>query len=226
MRIFALSDLHLSFSCEKPMDVFGDAWKDHAARIEENWQNVVSEEDVVLVAGDISWAMSMQEAREDLDFLERLNGTKIILRGNHDYWWSSATKVRSAVSDSILVVQNNSFCFGNYVIGGTRLWTIPNEETKPEDLKIYSRELERLKLTLKSMPDGQEKILMTHYPPIDPSNMSTPASAIMKEYGVSTVVYGHLHGRAHHAAVTGEHDGIRYMLTSADYLKFTPIRIC
>ncbi len=225
MQIFALSDLHLSFSCEKPMDVFGEIWEHHAERIQDNWQSVVGQNDIVLVAGDISWAMSMQEAREDLAFLGKLNGTKIILRGNHDYWWSSATKVRSAVSDSILVVQNNSFCIGDYVIGGTRLWNIPNEETKPEDIKIYNREIERLKLTLKSMPQGREKILMTHYPPIDPSNMETPASSMMKEYKVSTVVYGHLHGRAHHGAVTGEHDGIHYLLTSADYLKFTPARI-
>ena len=225
MRIYALSDLHLSFSCEKPMDVFGEVWKDHAEQIEENWQKTVSGDDIVLVAGDISWAMSMAEAKADLAFLERLNGTKIILRGNHDYWWSSVTKVRSAVSDSVLVVQNNSFCIGDYVIGGTRLWNIPNEETEPADIKIYERELERLRLTLKSMPEGHIKILMTHYPPIDPVNMETPASAMMKEYGVSTVVYGHLHGRAHHAAVTGEHDGIRYLLTSADYLRFTPVQI-
>ena len=225
MRIFALSDLHLSFSCEKPMDVFGDVWKDHAARIEENWQNTVSADDVVLVAGDISWAMSMQEAEKDLAFLGRLNGTKIILRGNHDYWWSSVTKVRSAVSDSVLAVQNNSFRVGDYAVGGTRLWTIPDGEAKPEDIRIYERELERLRLTLKSMPDGCERIVMTHYPPIDPVNMETRASAMMKEYGVSTVVYGHLHGRAHHGAVTGVHDGIRYVLTSADYLRFTPARI-
>ncbi|MBQ6426156.1 MAG: metallophosphoesterase [Clostridia bacterium] len=225
MRIFALSDLHLSLSCEKPMDVFGDVWKDHAGQIEENWQKTVSGEDIVLVAGDISWAMSMAEAADDLAFLGRLNGTKIILRGNHDYWWSSVTKVRSAVSDSILVVQNNSFCVGDYAIGGTRLWNIPNEETKPEDIKIYDREMERLKLTLGSMPDGKIKIVMTHFPPLDPVNPETPATAIMKEHGVSTVVYGHLHGRAHHAAVTGEHDGIRYVLSSADYLKFTPVQI-
>ena len=225
MRIYALSDLHLSFSCGKPMDVFGDLWKDHAARIEENWQSTVTPDDAVLVAGDISWAMSMPEAKEDLAFLERLNGTKVILRGNHDYWWSSLTKVRSAVSDSVLVVQNNSFCLGDCVIGGTRLWNIPNGETKPEDVRIYERELERLKLSLKSMPDGYTKIVMTHYPPIDPVNMETPASAILKEYGVSTVVYGHLHGRAHHGAVTGEHDGIRYVLTSADYAGFRPVQI-
>ena len=224
-RIFAIGDLHLSFSADKPMGVFGEQWENHAERLEENWQRTVAPEDTVLIPGDISWAMHLEDAVPDLEFIGRLNGTKLILKGNHDYWWNSLTKVKNILPESVHAIQNTSFQVGGYCVGGTRLWSLVDADATESGAKIYARELERLKLSLRSMPEGVEKIVMFHYPPVDENNMETAAVRILKEYGVRTVVYAHLHGKAHKAAVTGIHDGIQYIFAAADYLDFLPVQV-
>lgn len=224
MRIFAISDLHLSFSSDKPMDVFGTAWENHTQRLADNWQTTVGEQDLVLMPGDISWAMQLRNAAEDLDFLGKLNGKKLIIRGNHDYWWNSLTQVRAFLPSSVFALQNDAFETQRYSIGGTRLWSLEDAKTE-SGRHIYNREIERLKLSLGRMESCKEKIVMTHYPPFDEARQQTAATDILEENTVRTVVYGHLHGKAHCGAFNGEKNGIRYQLVSADYLRFCPIQI-
>lgn len=225
MRIFAIGDLHLSFSCDKPMHVFGSAWENHVERLEEAWQRTVLPEDTVLIPGDISWAMHLPDAAADLAFIGRLNGTKLLLRGNHDYWWSSLTQVRRALPPSVYAIQNDAMRIGGYAIGGTRLWNPPAPQSAPEDQKIYARELARLELSLRSMPEDCERLVMLHFPPFDEKHGDTPATELLERYGVRHAVYAHLHGRAHRAAYTGEKNGVQYTFAAADYLEFVPKQI-
>lgn len=150
MKIYAISDLHLSNSCDKPMDVFGGHWENYVSKIKENWKAKVAEDDLVLIAGDISWAMKLEEATSDLEWIDELPGKKIIIKGNHEYWWKSISAVRELLPESIMAIQNDAIKIDNYVICGTRGWNVPEEgkEFLDEDLKIYKRETERLKLTL------------------------------------------------------------------------------
>jgi len=225
MRIFAIGDLHLSFSCDKPMEVFGPLWENHVERLEEAWQQTVGEEDLVLIPGDISWAMHLADAAEDLAFIGRLNGTKLLLRGNHDYWWSSLTQVRRALPAGVYAIQNDARVFDEYAIGGTRLWTPPNPQTTPEDRKIYERELARLELSLSAMPKEAEKIVMMHFPPFDEHHADSPVTELLERYGVRHAIYAHLHGKAHKLAFSGERNGVNYIFAAADYLKFCPIPV-
>ena len=225
MRIFAIGDLHLSFSCDKPMEVFGPAWENHVERLEEAWQDTVKADDLVLIPGDISWAMHLADAAEDLAFVGRLNGTKLLLRGNHDYWWSSLTQVRRALPKNVYAIQNDARVFGDYAIGGTRLWTPLNPQTTPEDKKIYDRELARLELSLSAMPKDAEKIVMMHFPPFDEKHSDSPVTALLERYGVRHAVYAHLHGKAHKLAFSGERSGVNYIFAAADYLQFCPVPV-
>lgn len=225
MRIFAIGDLHLSFSCDKPMEVFGPQWENHVARLEASWQQSVGGDDLVLIPGDISWAMHLADAAEDLSFIGRLNGTKLLLRGNHDYWWNSITQVRKALPPNVYAIQNDAKRFGDYVIGGTRLWTPPNPQSTAEDAKIYARELARLELSLSAMPDDCEKIIMVHFPPFDEHHAPSPATELFERYGVRHVIYAHLHGKAHRLAFSGEKNGVNYIFAAADYLQFQPISV-
>lgn len=225
MRIFAIGDLHLSFSCDKPMEVFGSLWEHHVERLEEAWQRTVGEEDLVLIPGDISWAMHLADAAEDLAFIGRLNGTKLLLRGNHDYWWSSLTQVRRALPAGVYAIQNDARVFGDYAIGGTRLWMPPNPQTTPEDRKIYARELARLELSLAAMPKDAEKIVMMHFPPFDEHHADSPVTELLEQYGVRHAIYAHLHGKAHKLAFSGERNGVNYVFAAADYLQFCPIPV-
>ena len=227
-HVYAIGDLHLSLSVpNKAMDVFGAHWKDHTERIKEAWQDTVSEEDLVLIPGDISWAMYLNDAIADLAFIGELKGTKLILRGNHDYWWQSVTKVRAALPEKMFALQNDVFRFGDICVCGTRGWTVPESAHFKEsaDRKLYERELIRLDLSLKALPKDVYAIGMLHYPPFSETGEKSGFSERFKEAGVQDVVYGHLHGASHRFMFNGESDGVRYYAVPADFLNFIPKRI-
>ncbi len=227
MALYALSDLHLCFSVDKPMDVFGDQWKDYPARIEENWRKTVKPEDTVLIAGDISWATYISQAHDDFAFIHALPGTKIVSKGNHDYWWETVSKLNQYLLaegfTSIRFLHNNCFAAGDVAICGAKGYITPDVGASDEDRKFYARELARLELSLQM---GQKtacgtRIAMLHYPPVPGSGFID----LMKRYGVSTCIYGHLHGHAANGALQGLHEGIDFRLTAADYLRFQPIKL-
>ncbi len=229
MKIFALSDFHLSAAVNKPMDVFGVNWEGHWEKIRANWLETVTDEDVVLSAGDTSWGMNIREALPDLKAIDGLPGKKFIIRGNHDYWWSSYAKIKSLGLESINFIQNNALICGDYVFCGTRGWTVPEEgETDSEDKKIFDRELIRLKLTLDAaakIADGKIIVLLTHYPPFDSTFTDSPFTELISKYPVSKVVYGHLHGNHGRFSASVDKNGTEYILTSCDFLSFKPLRI-
>ncbi|MDB5085051.1 MAG: phosphohydrolase [Bacilli bacterium] len=230
MKVFAIGDPHLSFTTEKPMDIFGDQWSDHPERMAENWRQIVDNEDWVLIPGDLSWAMTLEEAAIDLDFLGELPGQKIVIRGNHDYWWSTLTKVRKALPPSLHAIQNDSLAINEQlVICGTRGWTIPgSREFQADDLRIYEREVQRLQLSLaharKSMLNRPAAKLwaMMHYPPLYDSTQTSEFVNLLQEYGVSKCIFGHIHGPGIPGAVTGVIEGIDYQLVSCDAIDFSP----
>lgn len=234
MKIYAISDLHLSLMVEKPMDVFGGAWENYTEKIKENWQKIVKKEDIVLIAGDISWAMKLEETKADFDFIHNLNGTKIIIKGNHEYWWKSISAVRDVLPKSVVALQNDSVKVGNYIFAGTRGWIVkegPNDPNFTEDdEKVYKREGIRLRLTLedaiKNRKEGDKLICLMHYPPFNSKRENSLFTEIFEEYKVDAVVYGHLHkaqGRYDKAFVKND---IPYYLTSADLIDMKPILIC
>lgn len=227
-HVYAIGDLHLSLSVpNKAMDVFGVHWKNHADRLREAWQNTVQKDDLVLIPGDISWAMYLDDAAADLNFIGALNGTKLLLRGNHDYWWQSVTKVRTALPEGTYALQNDVFRFGDLFLCGTRGWTVPESSRFKEssDRKLYERELIRLDLSLNSLPQGAPAIGMLHFPPFSESGEKSAFAKRFEEAGVKNVVYGHLHGASHRYAFNGEKDGVTYHCVSADYLNFVPKQI-
>lgn len=227
MALYAISDLHLSLSQEKPMDVFGDNWYMHHEKIKENWLQVVKEEDTVLIAGDLSWSMKMEDGQKELHWIHQLPGRKIMIKGNHDYWWGSISKLNSLYED-MHFIQNNHFSYQDYAICGTRGWICPGtDKFEEKDLKIYNRELNRLRLSLDSArKEGFTKIIaMLHYPPTNEKFEDSGFTDILKEYSVEKVIYGHLHGPFHYNLLNGEREGIEYLLTSCDYLDFKLIRL-
>ncbi|MBQ7529022.1 metallophosphoesterase [bacterium] len=226
MNIFALSDLHLSFTQNKAMDIFGEKWHLHWQKIAENWRRTVKDEDIVLVAGDISWAMRPPEAQEDLLWLEKLPGHKVLIRGNHDYWWQSIGKIRSAYPQ-LNFIQNDVISFGSISICGSRGWAQPGSpEYTEEDIKIYKRELLRLEMGLQKLdPQAELRVAMLHYPPFGSiSNKSSEFIDLLKKYKVDACIFGHLHNLTG-PGMSFSNDGINYYLTSADYLNFSPVLI-
>jgi len=230
MSLYAISDLHLALhpSLDKPMDVFNAIWTDHVGKLEKNWRSTVKEADVVLIPGDISWGINLEQAKPDLEFINSLPGTKVLLRGNHDYWWASMAKMRGLYS-SIHFIQNDCFETDEYVICGCRGWLLPWNQvknySKEESEKIYNRELLRLQMTLtraKDKADGRPIIAAMHFPPLDKDHYLTEFTKLFKEYGVETVVYGHLHGAKQDNAVEGLFDGITYHFVSLDKLDAKP----
>jgi len=225
MALYAIGDLHLSFSTDKPMDVFGPQWNKHYEKIQKNWIEYVSTDDTVLIPGDISWAMHLRDAKEDLDWIMKLPGRKILLRGNHDYWWTSLKKMNSAYPDHIFL-QNNHASYNEFAICGTRGWICPNGLAgEGRDNKIYQREITRFEMSLKSAKDeGWKRIIaMLHYPPTNEKFESSGFTELIKEYGVETVLYGHLHNsNSYGAGIKGIVDGTNYELVSSDYLDFKP----
>ncbi len=230
MKIFAISDLHLSNSCDKPMDIFGGAWENYTDKIKENWKSKVTENDVVLIAGDISWAMKLEEAVSDLKWLDELPAKKIIIKGNHEYWWNSISAVREILPSSVFAIQNDALKMGRFVFCGTRGWTVPESGKvfSDEDLKIYKRETERLKLTLlsakKLMEQGDELVLMMHFPPFASDKEETEFTKLFEQYGVSTVVFGHIHGRTNCPLIYNK-NGVKYYFTSTDHINNDPVLI-
>lgn len=227
MALYAISDLHLALTGDKPMDVFGDKWFKHHEKIQENWINIVKEEDTVLVAGDISWSMRMEDGREDLEFIHKLPGKKIFVKGNHDYWWTSITKLNSMYED-MNFIQNNFFTYEDYAICGTRGWITPSSSKfTAHDKKVYERELIRLTLSLDmAKKDGYSKIIvMLHYPPTNEGCEDTGFIDILRGYEVEKVIYGHLHGYGLNNVFEGVKEDVEYILTSCDYINFTPKKI-
>ncbi len=227
MALFAISDLHLSFGTDKPMNIFGAKWENYTEKLKTNWQEMVKEDDVVIIPGDISWALYIEESLEDFKFINELNGTKLIMKGNHDYWWTTASKMQKFFDEhnfnTIKILNNNSYMYNNIAICGTRGWNIPPENSNGEDRKIYEREKIRLVLSLEEAKErGAEEIIVAmHYPPVN--DEKSDFIEIMKEYNVRRCVYGHLHGPAHSNAVEGEVDGIKINLISCDYINFAPL---
>ncbi|WMJ80589.1 metallophosphoesterase [Clostridium sp. MB40-C1] len=227
MGLFAISDLHLSFTSDKPMDIFGEKWCNHDEKIRQNWIDKIQEEDTVLIAGDISWSMKMEDGIKDLEWVHSLPGKKIISKGNHDYWWGSIKKL-NRLYDDINFVQNNFFVYKDYAICGTRGWNPPSSDKYSEhDKKIYSREQIRLKLSLESaVKAGYKKIIvMIHFPPVNDKFEESEFTKIFKEYNVEKVIYGHLHGYSLKRVYEGIHENIEYIVTSCDYIDFNPIKI-
>lgn len=232
MALFAISDLHLSLSADKPMDIFGAGWSNYMERLTEQWKSVVSDDDTVIIPGDISWAMYIDEALKDFMLIESLPGKKIISKGNHDYWWTTMSKLEKFLVDNafttISFMHNNSFRVGNNVICGTRGWKMPGEDSfSAEDRKIYQRELKRLELSLGSveaMP-GDRLITAMHFPVFNPKGVFSEFLEIMQSYNVALCVYGHLHGASLQNAIEGVRHGVEFRLVSADYLAFRPLML-
>ncbi|WP_300411011.1 metallophosphoesterase [Lagierella sp.] len=221
--IYSISDLHLDYTKAKTMELFGNNWDNYEERIFSNWSDIVKEDDLVLVSGDISWAMNLKEAYYDLIRIDKLPGKKILLKGNHDYWWDSLNKNNSLDLKSIFFLQNNHFNFQGVYIVGTRGWENLAEDS--EGYKIFRRELLRLKLSLDSVPKDKQRICMLHYPPFNKEKEPNDFHYVLKEYGIKKCIYGHLHGPGLVNVVEGFVDGVEYYCTSSDYLNFKPIQI-
>ena len=230
MRVFAVSDLHLSGFAPKPMDIFGDKWTGHWDKIQADWSSRVSKEDVVLIPGDISWAMKLSEASVDLKQVCAMPGKKIILRGNHDYWWSSLSQVEALLTNETYIIQNNSISFGDFVFAGSRGWHFPEYKTydKETDEKLYLREAARLELSLahakKNCPD-KELVCMMHFPPSDSTGTKTLFTDLLEKYSAKIVVYGHLHSVNSSNLLAGNLRGVGYTLVACDYTGFRLARI-
>ena len=227
MALYAISDLHLALSTDKHMDIFGSNWINHDEKIKNNWIEKITEDDTVLIAGDISWSMKHDESKKDLDWIDSLPGKKIISKGNHDYWWSSISKL-NAMYDNTKFLQNNFYEYDDYAICGTRGWIDPSSDKfNTKDAKIHAREQIRLRLSLDSAKNaGYNKVIvMIHYPPFGNENEETEFMKIFQEYKVEKVIYGHLHGPANVKAIEGNINGVEYIMTSCDFIDFNPIKI-
>ncbi len=230
MKVFAISDLHLSSQTSKPMDVFGEAWQGHFEKIKNDWNGKVEEDDIVLICGDISWGMNFSEGLADLRSLAGLKGKKVFCRGNHDYWWNGITKLRDGAPDgSFYFLQNDCVKFENIIICGSRGWTCPGSADYTEhDYKLYLREAERFKLCRaaveKVREEGDRLIVITHYPPFSPKCPDTLFTELFEEMQAEKVVFGHIHGETYFPLRTMKNN-IEYVLTSCDKVHFSLQRI-
>lgn len=225
MRLFAVGDLHLPGGQDKPMDVFGGHWDGHFDKIRADWLAKVGQDDVVLLPGDLSWAMTMQDAHEDLQAILALPGKKVLLRGNHDYWWPAISRLNAYLPANAFAVQNNAVDLGAVVVAGTRGWVLPKAgRTDAQDAKIYARELQRLEMSLKDArqkADGRAIVVMMHYPPLNELGEESGFTSLIEASGVPLVVYGHLHAEGLHFAFQGQRNGVEYANVSCDGLGFT-----
>ena len=231
MSVFAISDLHLSFSVNKPMNIFGEKWNNYTERLYDNWQNTVTEDDIVIISGDSSWATYLEDCYADFDYINKLNGKKIIIKGNHDYWWTTLNKMNGYLIensfDSMSFMQNNTFIYGSYAICGTRGWTIKTPNCSELNEKIFEREKRRLILSLEEAKrhNPEEIIVAMHYPPCEIDNDNNDFIDIMNQYNVRLCVYGHLHAQSQKKAIIGNYKGIDLNLVSCDYLEFMPKKL-
>jgi hypothetical protein len=249
MAVWAIADLHLSFGVpDKAMDPFGPQWIAHADKIAERWHGLIAPTDLVLIPGDISWAMHPAEAAADLQWIDKLPGSKLLIRGNHDYWWSSLKKVAAVLPPSIQLIQNNAVVWEDIAIGGARLWDTPEYQFGPyieyrdnpranklqevdsspvEAQKVFDRELQRLESSLKALDSRcATRIAMTHYPPIGAELELSRAAQLLEKYRVDICVFGHLHNVYPGALPFGTARGVTYRLTSCDYIDFAPVKLC
>ncbi|MBQ3572215.1 MAG: metallophosphoesterase [Clostridia bacterium] len=221
MKIFAISDLHMSIANPKPMDIFGARWANYLDKIKEDWKSKVTEEDIVLIAGDISWAMTTEDALKDFEYFKDLPGKKVFVRGNHDYWWKSITRLRDEVPQNCYMLQNDAIKFGNVVICGSRAWLTPGSpDFSKADEKIYLRETERLKMAFwranELKEEGDKLICMVHFPPFNVRREDNEITSLIEKHSTTCVVYGHLHGKDSRADRLYVKNGIPYYLTSCD----------
>lgn len=225
MALYAIGDLHLSHAVEKPMDIFGEKWKGHTEKLKKGFA-MLKDDDVCVLCGDLSWGMGLEETREDFLFIDRLPGRKIILKGNHDYWWSTATKARRFFQEngisSIDILYNNSFQYGDYALCGTRGWFFEEEKGAAHDKKIMQREIMRLEASLHAAGD-REKLVFLHYPPIFQKYQCPEILELLKQHGVRLCCYGHIHGKGCALAFNGWRDGTEFKLVSADHVDFAPV---
>ncbi len=229
MALFAISDLHLPLGIDKPMDIFGKAWENYVERLACNWKQVVGEDDTVVLPGDFSWATYLNEAKADFDFLNGLPGRKIILKGNHDYWWTTMNKMKKFVEEmgyeNIYFLQNNSFEYKDISICGSRGWTTPCPQLFGEDKKIYDREILRLDLSVKAAKYPENIICFTHFPPVLKDYQSNEMTEFLKKNNIKKCVFGHIHSGGIKNVFEGELNGVEYTLVSCDYREFMPVKI-
>lgn len=226
MALYTIGDTHLSFSSNKPMDVFGGGWTGYVDRLQEGFTDV-RPEDTVVLCGDLSWGMSLPEAREDFAFLNALPGKKLLMKGNHDYWWTTATKMQQFFHenqfDTLEILHNNCHFYGDVALCGTRGWFY-EEDRGEHSAKIFNRELMRLEASLKAGGE-REKYCFLHYPPLYQGYRCQEIIDLLEQYGVTRCFYGHLHGGSHRLAVSGLRGSVDYQLVAADYLGFRPKKI-
>ena len=224
MALYAIGDLHLCLGAPKPMDVFGGAWVGYMDKLRAGL-SVIKPEDTTVLLGDLSWALDLEEARQDFAWINEIPGRKIILKGNHDYWWSTAAKFEKFCKENdfhdLHLLNNNCYEYGNYAICGTRGWFFEEERSGQHDEKVFKRELLRLEASLKAAGD-RPKLVFLHYPPRYKGYECTEILELLETYGVRRCFYGHLHGGSHKLAMEGQWDGVEFRLTSADYLDFQP----
>ena len=228
MALYAIGDTHLSLASDKPMDVFGGKWDGYMDKLREGFQATVSREDTVVVCGDVSWGMSLEEARADFAFLDALpGGRKLLLKGNHDYWWTTASKMKTFFEENgfstLDILHNNCHFYGETALCGTRGWFY-EEDRGEHSAKIFNRELPRLEASLKAAGE-REKLCFLHYPPLYQGYRCQEIIDLLERYGVKTCCYGHLHGGSHRLAVTGRQGSVEYRLVAADYVGFTPVKL-
>ncbi len=234
MAIYIIGDIHIGFSVDKPMDIFGDQWENHSEKIRQNWLSKVNSDDTVIMPGDFSWSMSLEEAKSDFEFLSNLPGKKIMLKGNHDYWWNTVTSMNNFLKENefenIYFLYNNSYFVENKVIVGTKGWATINYNSE-DNYKILKRERARLKNSIEDAiqkyGNYKEMIAIMHYPPFykEEVNEEIDFIKLLKEYDIKRCYYGHLHGDSHKEALEGNIDGIEYKLVSSDYLNFDLLKI-
>lgn len=227
MALYAIGDLHLCLSAPKPMDIFGGNWIGYMDKLEQGL-SVITEADTTVLLGDLSWALDLEQAAEDFAWINKIPGRKIILKGNHDYWWSTVSKFDKfcAKNDfsTMRILNNNSFLYEDFAICGTRGWFYEEQRGTQHDEKVFKRELLRLEASLLSAGD-RSKIVFLHYPPKYKGYECTEILELLDKYGVSQCFYGHLHGPSHGLALEGPWNGIDYHLVSADYLDFKPYKV-
>ncbi len=228
MSLFAIADLHLSLGEDKPMDIFS-GWNDYVTRLENNWKSIITDNDTVVIAGDISWAMKLDETYVDFKFIHNLPGKKIFLKGNHDYWWGTKSKIdkflESNLLDSISVLFNNAYVCDEFAVCGTRGWFLENDT--PEDVKVLNREVGRLKSSIEAaFKTEKEPVVFLHYPPVYGGTECSEIMDILVEYGIKKCYYGHIHGQRNiRNAFEGVYKGIDFKLISCDKVSFTPVLV-
>lgn len=227
MALYVLGDPHLSFRAHKPMDVFGGAWDGYVDKLRAGL-SVLREEDTIVLAGDISWGMSLEEAEEDFAFLNSFPGRKLILKGNHDYWWTTANKTYQFWAErgftTLNLLHNNCYEYGEYALCGTRGW-FWEEDQNGHNQKVFNRELLRLEASLKAAGE-RPRLAFLHYPPLYQGYRCQEILDLLERYQVKACYYGHLHGGSHRLALEGIHGTVEYHLVAGDYLGFRPLKIC